>query len=615
MLRFSSFFLFILVVGTSWFFFQKQTYLTEDFQLKKYIKHNLPFSVVFTSRSNTSSFDPIPPEGSGVVYPGEGMFQAIGRLRMLTPAGKVFELTWNRKLPDGGTLLDVLSPSISPDGKRVLFAGRKGPPDHGRFRIYEIDLQDFSIRALTGFDSDMGCVKLPPMRHDGNGSMLSDSIRMKIDFDDIDPIELSDVNRTLVFSSSREPDLGRNHSRRSMQIWRWARGNSTPTPMTANRNVDRWPWQLSSNAIAFSLWSRNFEVVSSGRDKIEYYSSTRDYVSFPTDRWMTMFLNPQGLQFGLLAKAPFSHVRTRALEDGRLVFMAHSDQNPGFYKVGICNPGWIGDYPSSHPVNVPLVATETKIMFFPENDKNGNTIRLGTPTPFPGNKVFLSMSNQESAGSFGLALAGVEDLTNEIPQVVFDDPEFVDAEPIVVLPRIIKAGGRNIDGDNSRFQSTQKTGLVFAASLDYSAMNSLPGQLTDIGEGPIFPPPPSGLIHEIKIYASERDRFDHSENFRVPGNLNLLSTIKVNDNSASGLVPSGEPTLLVGFDVHGKVALWNSNAKDSLGRQNSILGFAGDHYSLISPGKKHFCVGCHPGHSGLTSYEHKHNEIWDYKFR
>ena len=51
------------------------------------------------------------------------------------------------------------------------------------------------------------------------------------------------------------------------------------------------------------------------------------------------------------------------------------------------------------------------------------------------------------------------------------------------------------------------------------------------------------------------------------------------------------------------------------GRCDDPKGFAGDHYSLIGAGKKHFCVGCHPGHSGLTPGEHKHHEVWNYKFK
>lgn len=143
--------------------------------------------------------------------------------------------------------------------------------------------------------------------------------------------------------------------------------------MSANRNADRYPWQLSSNLIAFSMWSRNREVVSSERNNIQYHSSTTSSISEPTNNWMTMFLHPQGEQFGLLAKAPFSMVRTRALEDGRLVFMASSKENPSFIRVGICLAGWVGDSPSARPVNVPRVSSDTAAIFSPTR------IKMGTP--------------------------------------------------------------------------------------------------------------------------------------------------------------------------------------------------------------------------------------------
>lgn len=611
--RVAGFFLLVAFAsGIYWLLLPKQTLLLENIELKTYLTRTLPFPIVFTSRSNQTAFDAMPPEGVGLVFPGEGMFQATGRLRMLTPAGQVLELTWNRKLPDGSTLVDVMSPSISPDGTRILFAGRKGPPDHGRFRLYEINLSDFSLRPLTGMDADPGCVRLPPMRFDAKGILLPDTLRLKIDFDDIDPIELADENQTLVFSSSREPDLGRDHSRRSMQIWRWEKNIFAPLPMTANRNSDRWPWQLSSNLIAFSLWSRNLEVVSGAGNNLQYYSTSENSISKPTNNWMAMFLHPQGEQFGLLAKPPFSMVRTRALEDGRLVFMTMSKENPSFPQVGICLPGWVGDSPSARPVNVSAVSSNTKAIFFSDKDQNENTLRLATPTPYPGNQILLAMAKQESAASFGLALAGAKEINKEIPAMIFDDPEWVDAEPVVVLPRKIHPLGKK---SNAEFQGSEKEGLVFATALNYSAMAALPGQVTDSGVGPIFNPPPQGLIQELRIFASERDRFDHPEIARVQGKLHLLSTLKVKDNSASGWVSCGQPTLLAGFDAQGKVAQWNSEAKDSQGRQNSTLGFAGDHYSLIGAGKKHFCVGCHPGHSGLAPGDHKHNEVWDYKFR
>ncbi|MCY2970125.1 MAG: hypothetical protein NTZ30_05590 [Planctomycetota bacterium] len=115
--RVAGFFLLLAFAsGIYWLLIPKQTLLLENIKLKTYLKRTLPFPVVFTSRSNLTAFDAMPPEAPGLIFPGQGIFQATGRLRMLTPTGQILELTWNRKLSDGSTLVDVLSPSISPDG-------------------------------------------------------------------------------------------------------------------------------------------------------------------------------------------------------------------------------------------------------------------------------------------------------------------------------------------------------------------------------------------------------------------------------------------------------------------------------------------------------------------
>src|SRR5439155_594626 len=79
-----------------------------------------------------------------------------GRLRLLSPRGTVHELTWGRPLPGGGILIDVQGPSVTPDGRRVLFAGRRAD-DHGHFRLYEIHPDGTGLRPLTGGPDDPGC--------------------------------------------------------------------------------------------------------------------------------------------------------------------------------------------------------------------------------------------------------------------------------------------------------------------------------------------------------------------------------------------------------------------------------------------------------------------------
>src|SRR5438105_5202905 len=128
-----------------------------DPRLAAFVRGRPPVPVVFTSRSEPASLEAAAPDGGGFRYPGTRPWAAReGRLRLLTPRGTVHELTWGKPLPDGGPLIDVMSPSVSLDGKKILFAGRKAPPDHGRFRLYEVGIDGSGLRPLTGRPGDGG---------------------------------------------------------------------------------------------------------------------------------------------------------------------------------------------------------------------------------------------------------------------------------------------------------------------------------------------------------------------------------------------------------------------------------------------------------------------------
>ena len=53
---------------------------------------------------------------------------------------------------------------------------------------------------------------------------------------------------------------------------------------------------------------------------------------------------------------------------------------------------------------------------------------------------------------------------------------------------------------------------------------------------------------------------------------------------------------------------WTTAARDREGRRAVLYAYAGDHYSVARPGARQFCVGCHPGHSGVPTDTHKHAE-------
>jgi hypothetical protein len=126
----------LAALGLGWYFWPE----SGDVRLGAFVHARPPVRIVFTSRTEPASFRAAAPSGTGFAYPGQPLWQAReGRLRLLTPRGAVHELTWGKSLPDGGTLIDVMSPSLSMDATKILFAGRRAD-GHGRFRIYEIGI-------------------------------------------------------------------------------------------------------------------------------------------------------------------------------------------------------------------------------------------------------------------------------------------------------------------------------------------------------------------------------------------------------------------------------------------------------------------------------------------
>src|SRR5262249_6882994 len=142
--------------------------------LKPYVMARPTVPIVFTSRNHPRSFEAAAPEAEGFTFPGTVPWAADdGRLRLLDTDGEVHELTWGRALPDGGTLIDVMSPTVSLDGSRILFAGRKAAPDPGRWRLYQVRVTGENLAPLTGGPDDPGCVELPPLRYADDGSVMS----------------------------------------------------------------------------------------------------------------------------------------------------------------------------------------------------------------------------------------------------------------------------------------------------------------------------------------------------------------------------------------------------------------------------------------------------------
>ncbi|HKB04318.1 MAG TPA: hypothetical protein VKD90_18990 [Gemmataceae bacterium] len=581
--------------------------------LESAVRSRPPVPVVFTSRTEPASFQAPAPEGEGFTYPGTIPWAAAeGRLRLLNTDGKVYELTWGRELPDGGTLIDVMSPSVSLDGKRVLFAGRKAPPNPGRWRIYEVGLDGRGLRPLTGGPDDPGCVALPPMRFAADGSVLPPDERKRLDYDDVDPTDRGDG---FVFASSRLPDLGRDHARRATQLWSWTAGAEQPFRLTANRNNDRWPFlTVAEHLLIYSLWSRNREAVTEDASDIRPVGTGGTYATGPTDLWVGARINLGATQFGFSVKVPEPVWRPRALFNGRVVFMTAHPAGGGRLRLAQADWGYLRVSPSSlaNGSHLPTQVGGT-LLYAPDRDGDDRELTMGCPSPCPNNLVLFSGAPVgEGPGAFGLYLLPEEWSTWQRPQALFDDPRLVDAEPVAVYRRAVEVHPHELTMANTAGRPSDLTfvsgrkyegqfGQLLNSMLNVPAPDPFLGQQTDTGEGPVIPPPTN--VRSIVFFAAQRDRFDDPDKPRVPGGWERMFVSELKKEGEGGRLNAWVPSMgtsamvLAGLDENGKVAKWSSKAKDSAGRSATFFAIAGDHYSGTRPNGFHFCLGCHTGHT------------------
>lgn len=601
--------------------------LPEAKSLRAWAKMKPSFPIVFTSRSEATSFSAAADSGDGFSFPGTIPWKAAeGRLRMLTPQGGVVELTWDRPLADGTTLIDVLSPTLSVDGKRILFAGRKALPDPGHWRIFEMDLTGETFRQITGGPEDPGCLAVPPMRFGSDGSLLSDSERRKIDYDDVDPVDLGP--KGIAFVSSRLPDLGRDHARRATQVWRIPNSSEENTsapeavPISANRNNDRWPFLLSCDRLIFSSWSRVTEGVTFDRKQVKPFSEGGAFANHPYENWMASRLTPNGAEFGYAIKSAEPVWRPRPLFNGRIVYMTESPAEPGRTRIAQADWGYIRSSPSSLAYDTQFPDQGNAVRLWgPEKDEEGHELVCGCPSPAPGDAVLFSAAPKgQDKGAY--ALYQIRDDwsgADRSPQLLFDDPHLVDSEPVAVYARAIQF----VDNDRAAVTTNRlkPESIAFASGAKFSGpmgylenlavllpvRSPIPwndakaGSRVDPQINPLIPAPT--MIKSIAFYGSRRDRFDDPQNPRIKGGLEGMAVETLREQgSLEHWVPSDPlvPTLLAGLDSEGKIATWQGKAKDASGKIATYLAYAGDHYSAAKPNGYHYCNGCHTGHTFLS---------------
>ena len=606
-------FLAVLVAGGLIYWQLTAMAVPEARDLRTAVHARLAVPMVFTSRSEPASFEAAAPEAEGFHYPGTIPFAAReGRLRLLKTDGSVYELTWQREAPGGGTLVDVCGPSITTDGQKILFAGRRAAPDPGRWRIYRMNLDGSGFEQVTGTASDSGCVASPPMRYAADGSLMSLEDRQRLDYDDLDPTD--DGGNGIIFASSRLPDLGRDHARRATQIWYWPQGDSAPHALTANRNNDRWPFQTAHTAILFSLWSRNREVISEDLREVVPFRKEGRYATAPTNQWVGSRVFPDGTQFGYAVKIDAPVYRPRALFNGRVVFATEQGENR-MPRIAQADWGYIDAAPSSLALGSKFPRTkQAALQFGPLTDSQGRTLISATPSPMPPGDILLAAADPSSpATGFGIYRVTDDWSGSPVPELVFDDPTLVDAEPVAVYvrdvpfarsePPLVSEGevpvGKSPTFANQPYRGS--LGLLENSMINAPLPGTFPARNTDQEKNGAIPYPTT--VKSVVFYAAYRDRFDDPQTPRIPGTWEKLTTVPLDNNGLlKTWIPARPhmPTVLAGLDDSGRIAE-TPGVADSQGTRGRYFAIAGDHYSGTRVRGYHFCLGCHTGHTFIET--------------
>lgn len=585
----------------------------------------LSVPIVFTSRSGCASLAAALPRPAKS-YPGTMVERAIpGRLMLASVDGKIVDLTGGKALADGQTLVDVMSPSVSPDARSIVFAGIKSRTDH--FRLYRIDVDGSNLRQLTGLPGDPGCLEPPFLLYSKAGERLPESERRSIDYDDLDPAFLPDGR--IVFSSTRLPRIALYDGRRASNLFVMNADGSGIHQITHALSGERWPYVLKDGRILFSYWSRTLMKVSAGKIVVAANAQSKDEELLP-NTWWPATVNPDGTDLRALAKPMSSAVHARPLFNGRIVYASNEDRS-------FCRAPWAGFLEQADPGLIrrgsggiagplsSLPAASYRVLSGPGG--GGSPPWAVSPSALPPGRVIFSYARAKDGSGAGADFgiyAAADDWAGG--QAVRDRAgtlrEFEAAialEPIVDLKGTCEADAQAVyrrrclvreDQGKSDVRSLSLAGRrtyrgpaggVTSTDVYASPTAESPGQETDKGEGPIFVPPPPGLLKAIEFFAVEigRDRDNLPD-----GRVGLASCGRAPVSPHGGFqltVPAGRPLMQVGLDAAGRPAEWTSAATDKQGKSARLSAFAGDHFGYATEGvPRAYCVGCHTGHTVLS---------------
>ena len=237
--------------------------------------------IVFVSRNRPTGKQRNTIPGFGL----EGRTLAVGgRLLVREPSGIV------RDLLPRGALYDVSDPSVSWDGKRIVFAGLAAADS--AWRIYLVRADGSGLTALTRSDRAIDLSRLGPT-----------APARFARYDDFDPTWLPDGR--IVFASTRFPQVSQQRGYTVSNLF-VVRGDGTKLErVTSERNGAEEPAiDPTTGRIVYSRWLFNPYLPSDRDSGGLTLDRARALPMDPVDQWETVSIFPDGDRIQLAAGDP-----------------------------------------------------------------------------------------------------------------------------------------------------------------------------------------------------------------------------------------------------------------------------------------------------------------------
>ncbi|OQB84778.1 MAG: translocation protein TolB [Planctomycetes bacterium ADurb.Bin126] len=456
---------------------------------------------------------------------GENLFL----LSPVAPNGTLKNLT---NLTNGA----VQGPEVSYDGKKILFAMRKGMRTDG-FHIYEMNVDGGGLRQLTSGHCN-----------------------------DVDPCYLGDGR--IAFASDRAGYREYYHQERSRVIYVMDGDGSHLEQISFNPNQDYEPLALSSGEIVYGSYRfygqdgspgplpgeyflHRIETVlrtmrPDGTQDGPFYGSLRGSFFVPLrptpDSLQDQGWHPRGNHIGVAVS------QHRELSDGRIVCITPA----GLTVVDPALPPTDCETPL-YPEVLNLAGGER--VYIHAHDNLNPVGRYTTPCPAGGQWVFVSHAPWYDLRKNGYGLY-LLNLQTRRQVLVYDNPEVSEIEPVAVVARPAPA----VTVSQLREQA-DPTGLIFCSSVFNSALEYDRAKVRSVRVlGALF----EGL--SINANASFRSR--------------VLGTVPIQaDGSFYVRVPADTPIRFELLDADENILVHETE------------------FNSVRPGEVKGCAGCHESRS------------------